>query len=122
MTQFDIQVSLLNISGPRRVPIANLTGIATYQKLIDMGGEQAEHGYQFQVDTWRDAKQYDKAIEVARKAVEANPKNRELKLMLAAEMGDLSKTDEGLARATSTASRSAARPTAWRHSSIRSIS
>jgi tetratricopeptide (TPR) repeat protein len=73
--------------------------IATYQKLIDMGGEQAERGYQFQVDTWRDAKQYDKAIEVARKAVEANPKNRELKLMLAAEMGDLSKTDEGLAMA-----------------------
>jgi tetratricopeptide (TPR) repeat protein len=73
--------------------------IATYQKLIDMGGEQAVRGYQSQVDTWRDAKQYDKAIEVARKAVEANPKNRELKLMLAAEMGDLSKIDEGLAQA-----------------------
>jgi tetratricopeptide (TPR) repeat protein len=73
--------------------------IATYQKLIDMGGEAAERGYQFQVDTWRDAKQYDKAIEVARKAVEANPKNRELKLMLAAEMGDLNKTDEGLEQA-----------------------
>ena len=73
--------------------------IATYQKLIDMGGEAAERGYQFQVDTWRDAKQYDKAIEVARKAVEANPKNRDLKLMLAAEMGDLNKTDEGLAQA-----------------------
>jgi len=73
--------------------------IATYQKLIDMGGESAVHGYQFQVDTWRDAKQFDKAIEVARKAVEANPKNRDLKLMLAGEMGDLSKTDEGLAQA-----------------------
>ena len=73
--------------------------IATYQKLIDMGGETAERGYQSQVDTWRDAKQFDKAIEVAHKAVEANPKNRELKLMLAAEMGDLGKTDEGLAQA-----------------------
>jgi tetratricopeptide (TPR) repeat protein len=73
--------------------------IATYQKLIDMGGDMAVRGYQYQVDTWRDAKQFDKAIEVARKAVEANPKNRELKLMLAAEMGDLSKTDEGLAQA-----------------------
>ena len=73
--------------------------ISTYQKLIDMGGESAVHGYQFQVDTWRDAKQFDKAIEVARKAVEANPKNRDLKLMLAEEMGDLSKTDEGLALA-----------------------
>jgi tetratricopeptide (TPR) repeat protein len=73
--------------------------VATYQKLIDMGGEEAVRGYQSQVDTWRDAKQYNKAIEVARKAVEANPKNRELKLMLAAEMSDLSKTDEGLAQA-----------------------
>ena len=73
--------------------------IATYQKLIDMGGDAAVRGYQSQVDTWRDAKQYDKAIEVARKAVEVNPKNRELKLMLAAEMGDLNKTDEGLAQA-----------------------
>jgi tetratricopeptide (TPR) repeat protein len=75
--------------------------IATFQKLIDMGGDSALHGYQFQVDAWRDAKQFDKAIEVARKAVEANPKDRDLKLMLAAEMGDLDKTDEGLAMAKS---------------------
>jgi tetratricopeptide (TPR) repeat protein len=73
--------------------------IATYQKMIDMGSEPAVRGYQFQVDTWRDAKQYDKAIESARNAVEANPNNRELKLMLAAEMGDLGKTDEGLTQA-----------------------
>jgi len=73
--------------------------IATYQKMIDMGGEQAVRGYQSQVDTWRDAKQYDKAIEVSRKAVDANPKNRELKLVLAGELGDVGKTDEGLAQA-----------------------
>jgi tetratricopeptide (TPR) repeat protein len=73
--------------------------IATYQKMIDMGGDTAVRGYQSQVDAWRDAKQYDKAIEVAHKAVEANPKNRELQLMLAGEMSDLGKTDEGLAQA-----------------------
>ena len=73
--------------------------IATYQKMIDMGGEAAVRGYQFQVDAYRDAKQFDKAVEVARKAVEANPKKRELKLMLAGELGDLGKTDEGLALA-----------------------
>jgi tetratricopeptide (TPR) repeat protein len=73
--------------------------IATYQKLIDMGSETAVRGYQYQVDTWRDAKQFDKAVEVARKAVDANPKDRDLKLMLAAEMDDLGKTDEGLAMA-----------------------
>jgi tetratricopeptide (TPR) repeat protein len=73
--------------------------IATYQKLIDMGGEPAVRGYQYQVDTWRDARQFDKAVEVARKAVGANPKDRDLKLMLAGELGDLGKTDEGLAMA-----------------------
>ncbi len=73
--------------------------IAAYQKLIDMGSETAVRGYQSQVDTWRDAKQFDKAVEVSRKAVETNPKDRDLKLMLAAEMGDLDKTDEGLAMA-----------------------
>jgi tetratricopeptide (TPR) repeat protein len=71
--------------------------IATYQKLIDMGGESAVRGYQFQVDALRDAKQFDKAVEVARKAVAANPKDRDMKLMLAGELGDLDKTDEGLA-------------------------
>jgi tetratricopeptide (TPR) repeat protein len=75
--------------------------IATYQKMIDMGGDTAVRGYQFQVDTWRDAKQFGKAVEIARKAVEANPKDRSLKLMLASELDDLGKTDEGLAMAKS---------------------
>ncbi len=72
---------------------------ATFQKMIDMGGDAAVRGYQYQVDTYRDAKQFDKAVEVARKAVDANPKDRDLKLMLALELGDLGKTDEGLAMA-----------------------
>jgi tetratricopeptide (TPR) repeat protein len=73
--------------------------IAAYQKLIDMGGDSVARGYQGQVDTYRDAKQFDKAVEVSRKAVEANPKDREMKLMLAGELLDLGKTDEGLAMA-----------------------
>ena len=73
--------------------------IAVYQKMIDMGGELALRGYQYQVDTYRDARQFDKAIEVSRKAIEANPKDRDLKLMLAGELTDLGKTEEGLAMA-----------------------
>ncbi len=75
--------------------------IATYQKMIDLGGDTALRGYQGQVDTYRDAKMFDKAVEVSRKAVEANPKNRDLKLMLAGELTDLGKTDEGIALAKS---------------------
>jgi tetratricopeptide (TPR) repeat protein len=73
--------------------------IGAYQKLIDMGGETALRGFQGQVDTYRDARMYDRAIEVSRKAVEADPKNRELKLMLAGELADQGNADEGLALA-----------------------
>ena len=75
--------------------------IATYQKLIDMGGEQALRGYQGQVDTYRDAKMFDKAVEVSRKAVEANPKDTDIKLMLAGELADQGNVDEGLSMAKS---------------------
>jgi tetratricopeptide (TPR) repeat protein len=70
--------------------------IATYQKMIDMGGDAATRGYQGQVDTYRDAKMFDKAVETAKKAVEVNPKDRDLKLMLAGELVDQGRTDEGM--------------------------
>jgi tetratricopeptide (TPR) repeat protein len=70
--------------------------IATFQKMIDMAGDSALRGYQGQVDAYRNAHQFDKAIEVSRKAVEANPKNHDLKLMLAGELADQGKVDEGL--------------------------
>jgi tetratricopeptide (TPR) repeat protein len=73
--------------------------IAAYQKMIDMGGSSAERGYQGQVDAYRDAKEYDKAIDVSRKAAAGDPKNRDLKLMLAGELADQGKPDEALAMA-----------------------
>ena len=70
--------------------------IATYQKMIDMGGDMATRGYQGQVDTYRDAKMFDKAVETSKKAVESNPKDRDLKLMLASELMDEGRTNESL--------------------------
>ena len=75
--------------------------IATYQKMIDMGGDSALRGYQGQVDTYRDARMFDKAVDVSRKAAEANPKNSDFKLLLASELADEGKVDEGLAMAKS---------------------
>ena len=75
--------------------------VATYQKMIDMGGDSVVRGYQGQVDAYHSAHQYDKALEVARKAVAANPKNRDLKLMLASELTDRGQVDEGLNMAKS---------------------
>jgi tetratricopeptide (TPR) repeat protein len=73
--------------------------IAVYQKMIDLGGENALRGYQNQVDVYRDAKLFDKAIAVSHKAVDSNPKDQELKLMLAAELVDQGKDEEGIAMA-----------------------
>jgi len=73
--------------------------VATYQKMIELGGDAAVRGYQGEVDAYRDAHQYDKAVDVARKAVAADPNNRDLKLMLAGEMADRGQTDEAIAMA-----------------------
>jgi tetratricopeptide (TPR) repeat protein len=75
--------------------------IDTYQKMIELGGDTEIRGYQNEVDVYRDAKKFDKAVEVARKAVDANPKSRDLKLTLASELTDVGKTDEGLTLAKS---------------------
>jgi tetratricopeptide (TPR) repeat protein len=73
--------------------------VAAYQKMIDMGGDNAARGYQGEVDAYQSAKQFDKALAVTQKAVEANPKNRDLKLMLAGELADQGKPDDALAMA-----------------------
>ena len=73
--------------------------IAAYQKMVDLGGEIAIRGYQAQVEAYRDAKMYDQATAVCRKAVAANPDSRELKLTLAAQLADTGKLDEGIAMA-----------------------
>ncbi len=75
--------------------------IAAYQKMIELGGDNAVRGYQGEVDAYQTAKQFDKAIEVSQKAVEANPKNRDMKLILAGELADQGKPDDGLAMAKS---------------------
>jgi tetratricopeptide (TPR) repeat protein len=87
--------------------------IAAYQKMIDMGGDSSLRGYQGQVDAYRGAKQFAKAIEVSRKAVEANPKNRELKLLLAGELADEDKADEGLGMAKTLLNNSADDRVVW---------
>ncbi|HXR38180.1 MAG TPA: tetratricopeptide repeat protein [Terracidiphilus sp.] len=71
--------------------------VATYQKIIDMGGESAVRGYEAQVEVLGEAKMFDKAAEIAKKAVDADPKDQDLKLMLAGAMVEQGKNDEALA-------------------------
>jgi tetratricopeptide (TPR) repeat protein len=75
--------------------------VAAFQKMIDLGGDAAKRGYQGQVDAYRDAHMFDEATQVCRKAVAANPNDRDLKLLLAYELADTGKLDEGLSLANS---------------------
>ena len=77
--------------------------VAAYQKMADMGGEYTLRGYQNIVDAYRDAHEYDKATTAAREAVTRTAKdkdaNRDAKLMLASQLADTGKVDEGVALA-----------------------
>jgi tetratricopeptide (TPR) repeat protein len=75
--------------------------IAAYQKMIDLGGSIAVRGYQGEIDAYRGAHEYDKSLDVAKKAVAADPKDRDLKMMLAGELADQGHPDDGLAMAKS---------------------
>ncbi|HTW79203.1 MAG TPA: tetratricopeptide repeat protein [Terracidiphilus sp.] len=81
--------------------------LSTYQKMIDLGGDSAVRGYQGQVDAYRAAHNIDKAVEVSEKAVAANPKNHDMKLMLAQELADQGKVDDAIKMANGLLSNSA---------------
>jgi tetratricopeptide (TPR) repeat protein len=87
--------------------------LATYEKMIAMGGESAVSGYRGEVDVYHDARQYDKAVAVARKAVAASPKDQELALILADELVGVDKTDEGVALARGLLTNSADDRAVW---------
>ncbi len=70
--------------------------VQTYQLMVAMGGEYAEHGYQGEVDAYRDGKQYDKATQVAQQAAAAMPKDKTIQLMLAGQLADTGNPEEGI--------------------------
>lgn len=87
--------------------------IATYQKMIDLGGDIAGRGYQGEVEAYHDAMQYDKSVEAARKAVDAQPKDRGPKLVLAEALVDQGKPEDALTLAKSLLDNSKEDRTTW---------
>jgi tetratricopeptide (TPR) repeat protein len=73
--------------------------IATYEKMKTLGGDVEGQAYDQEVETWRDAHEYDKATAVARAAVEKLPKNVDAKLTLARQLADTGHVDEGISMA-----------------------
>ena len=70
--------------------------IETFRKMLVLGDENAERGYQQIIDTYREAKQWQQATDTAKEAVQKLPNNRSLKMVYAAQLSDMGQADAGL--------------------------
>ena len=75
--------------------------IAQYQKIATLGGDYEAAAYDQEVEAYRDAHEYDKAVATAREGVEKMPKNDDLKLTLARQLADTGEPDQGIEMAKS---------------------
>ena len=70
--------------------------IDTFRKMLLLGDENAERGYQQIIDTYREAKQWQQATDAAKEAVQKLPNDRALKMVYAAQLADMGQPDAGL--------------------------
>jgi tetratricopeptide (TPR) repeat protein len=69
----------------------------TFREIVALGDkEDIERGYQQIIDTWREAKEWQKATDVAKEAVQKLPTSRDLKMVLAAQQADMGDADKAL--------------------------
>jgi len=70
--------------------------IDTFRQMLALGDDSAKRGYQELIDTYREAKDWQKATDVAKEATEKLPKDRDLKIVYASQMADLGKSDAAI--------------------------
>jgi tetratricopeptide (TPR) repeat protein len=75
--------------------------IAAYKQMDALGGEYRARAADGEVDAYRDAHQWAKALQVAAEAAKALPGNRDIQLTYARQLADSGKVDEGLQLAAS---------------------
>ncbi len=74
----------------------NPAAIETFREIIALGGDDnIERGYQEIIDTWREAKEWQKALDTAKEAVQKLP-STQLKMVLAAQQADMGDADKAL--------------------------
>ena len=74
----------------------NPQAIETFRKMLALGDENAERGYQQIIDTYREAKQWQQATDTAKEAVQKLPNDRSMKMVYAAQLADMGQPDAGL--------------------------
>jgi tetratricopeptide (TPR) repeat protein len=71
--------------------------VETFRKLIPLGDDNARTGYQDVIDTYREAKQWPQATAVAKEAAQKLPNDRELRMVLDAQLADTGDPGQPLA-------------------------
>ncbi len=74
----------------------NQLALETFRKMLSLGEENAERGYQQIIDTYREAKQWQQATDAAKEATQKLPNNRGLKMVYAAQLADMGQAEAGL--------------------------
>ena len=67
--------------------------------MAPLGQDYETYAFNQEVEAYREAHQYDKAVDTARAAVQKQPKNDDLKLTLARQLADTGQEEQGLAMA-----------------------
>jgi tetratricopeptide (TPR) repeat protein len=70
--------------------------IETFRKMLILGDENARSGYQEIIDTYRDAKQWSQATAAAKEAVQKMPEDRDLRMVLDAQLADTGEFDKAI--------------------------
>jgi tetratricopeptide (TPR) repeat protein len=73
--------------------------IATYKKLMSLGGDYVKNGYSGQIDAYRDEHQWKEATAVAAEVAKALPNDHQIQLMYAGQLADTGQVEQGLALA-----------------------
>ncbi|HUO13646.1 MAG TPA: tetratricopeptide repeat protein [Verrucomicrobiae bacterium] len=63
--------------------------VDTFRKMLTLGDDNARSGYQEIIDTYRDAKQWPQATATAKEAVQKMPDDRDLRMVLDAQLADM---------------------------------
>lgn len=71
--------------------------VDTFRKMLPLGEENARSGYQEIIDTYREAKQWPQATAAAKEAVQKLPDDRDLRMVLDAQLADTGEYDKAVA-------------------------
>jgi len=76
----------------------NQSALDTFRKMLPLGNDNAERGYQEMIDTYRQAKQWQQATDTAKEAVQKLPNDRGLKMVYASQLADMGQSQEALSQ------------------------